>query len=100
MIRDPSSGSPSARSSSISETLESARMFLVCSARREISRIGEPSAWLATVTNEQKGSPLAGNRGGKAPRRPAPNHQRGHPGGADLTGGRLRPNRNTSLQKQ
>src|SRR3954466_6042926 len=56
MIRAPSSGSPSARWSSISETLESPRIFLVCKASREISRIGEPSEKLATLTSEQYGS--------------------------------------------
>ena len=42
-----------ARSSSIRDTQLSPRMFFVCSASREISRIGEASAWLATLTNEQ-----------------------------------------------
>ena len=53
MIRAPSSGSPAARSSSISETRVSARIFLVWTASREISRIGEPSGALATFTSEQ-----------------------------------------------
>jgi len=53
MIRDPSSGSPSARSSSISDTRGSASTFLVWIARREINRSGEPSGSLATLTSEQ-----------------------------------------------
>src|SRR5256885_1146383 len=67
MIRAPSSGSPAARSSSISETLLSSRIFLVCTASREISRIGEPSAWAATLTREQYGSWLSAIRVASAP---------------------------------
>ena len=53
MTRAPCKGSPALRSSSISETRGSARMFLVCTARREIRRSGAPSAAVATLTSEQ-----------------------------------------------
>ena len=69
MIRAPSSGSPSARSSSISETRGSARMFLVCSASREISRIGEPSAVACDV--DQRAIGIAAARASGSPARPA-----------------------------
>src|SRR3954465_3823313 len=67
MIRAPSRGSPAARSSSISDTRPSPRIFFVCSASREMSSTGDASAWLATLTNEQYGSPLAGIRVASAP---------------------------------
>jgi hypothetical protein len=47
VTRAPCSGSPGLRSSIISETRGSARMFLVCTARREINSSGAPSASVA-----------------------------------------------------
>src|SRR4051812_47355624 len=80
MIRAPSSGSPSLRSSSISETLESPRIFRVCRASPEISRIGEPSGWLARLTSEQYGSPLSGISVASAPWRLRRNSERASAG--------------------
>jgi len=52
ITRAPSSGSPPWFVEHEGDP-RSARMFLVCTASREISSSGEPSASLATLTNEQ-----------------------------------------------
>src|SRR5258708_11067551 len=46
-------------------------MFLVWTARREISSSGAPSAAVATFTREQYGSPEPGIRVASAPERPS-----------------------------
>lgn len=58
-MRAPSSGSPARRSSSISDTRASARIFFVCAASRDTRMSGAPSAALATLTSEQKGAPVS-----------------------------------------
>src|SRR5262245_65713953 len=69
MTRAPSSGSPSFRSSSNSETRGSAVTFFVCSARLDNRKRGEPSTEVATFTNEQYGSPEPGSNVASAPDR-------------------------------
>src|SRR5258708_5958293 len=71
MMRPPCRGSPSLRSSIMSEARLSERMFLVWTARREISSSGAPSAAVATFTSEEYGSPEPGIRVASAPERPS-----------------------------
>src|SRR4029450_7608993 len=69
MTRAPSSGSPSFRSSSISERVGSARICFVCSARLDNRKTRAPLTEVATFTNEQYGSPEPGNNVASAPER-------------------------------
>ncbi len=53
-------------------------IFLVCSASRETSSSGEPSASVATLTSEQYGSPAAGHQGRQRALRGSPQQRLGH----------------------